>query len=414
MRQSIRTVMAFDDVRAEQVLPAMDRLWRERRDLGTEGNRLFGDVVLPQDMFPRIENPTDYALWLFYAALFMRGGIVSEDPFNPLNRLRDQFPDMFVPARVAEWDEAKILSAFDAVGMLNYKRDEHAKAWLLNSRLLAEWWEGDPLFIFKRVGEFEAAFRRINAHKKTKERRGDGILGMRRKIFSLYVIWLQEAGLIKMFPAPIPVDFHAMRVLFATGVMRVSSTKEFVPNPEKPGQELLLPHKVVRITEDMVDQITLWTQEFIHRKRPRGQQLSHLNVNPALWCLSRDKCALQFQNGSRGDGTWYATATMLRENPGLWPRGYSDPCASCPLSSLCTGVMPNKPHYKWGLGVLMEREPYPADRLCLPHVDWAEHRNGLHKTTNIRRPGAFTGAHGPWIKPVSAEVQHELIFPDDE
>ena len=92
MRQSIRTVMAFDDVRAEQVLPAMDRLWRERRDLGTEGNRLFGDVVLPQDMFPRIENPTDYALWLFYAALFMRGGIVSEDPFNPLNRLRDQFP----------------------------------------------------------------------------------------------------------------------------------------------------------------------------------------------------------------------------------------------------------------------------------------------------------------------------------
>lgn len=213
---SVPVELRFDEVRAEQAFRLLSDLWKERHKIGTAGHRQFGDIVLPQDIYPRPADPVLHAIWLYIAAIFMRGGVVSEDPFAPLHRIFVRFPWMFDPASFGSdadfpKQESDVLQAFDAIEMHNYKRDEHAKAWVHNMRLLADHWRGNPLLMFRGVKDFEQAFTRINFNRKTPARRGPGILGMRRKIFSLLVIWLQEAGLVKMFPCPIPVDFHCGR-----------------------------------------------------------------------------------------------------------------------------------------------------------------------------------------------------------
>lgn len=369
--KKIRTELRFDEERAELVFRIADRMWAERDTPGTEGNLFLGGILLPQDMYPRPSDPHRHALWLFYCAIFMRGGVISEDPFRPLWALWNKYPGMFEPATVvAQWSPRRIMRAFHSVGFSKYKRKEHAKAWHFNSVTLAEEWNSDPLRIFEGVSDFEQAFRRVDYARGHADRRGGGIVGMRRKIFSLYVIWLREVGLIPAFPSPIPVDFHAMRILFGTGIVQVEAAQPFVPNPEKPGQEKLSQFQtVLRVTEDMVDQITLWSQAFIGR-----MGLDPARINPFLWVWSREFCVQHKQNGSIDEGLDYFTADALRADPRLWGRKYRDVCHLCPLQTVCSGSVPNKPHYLWGLLALIPRLDHAA-RLSgmLSGVSWDEH-----------------------------------------
>lgn len=393
-KKSVPLELRFDEVRAEQAFRLLNDLWRERHRIGTDGHRQFGDIVLPQDIYPRPADPIAHAIWLYVAAIFMRGGVVSEDPFAPLNRLSRKFPWMFDPAAFGSdaavpKNEADVLAAFDAATVHNNKKEEHAKAWVHNMRLLADHWSGNPLLMFRGVRDFEEAFARINLNRKTPARRGPGILGMRRKIFSLFVIWLQEAKLVKMFPCPIPVDFHAMRLLWALSIMEIVQAPAIIPKDDEPGQEIVVKYEAIRITEKFVDIITKWTQDFIHN-RVRKKKLSHLFVNPALWCLSRDMCAGHFQNGSVKNGAVYRESHLLRSGSMRWPRKYRDRCAVCPVQAMCGYAVPNKTVYRWGILMRMLRVPYPAKQRLLPGTIgftslWR------HKSDLLRRSGHFHG-----------------------
>lgn len=351
-----------DEKRAKAVFEVINDHWINKRGV-------FEGVILPQD---RWELPAEIilkALFLFYSAIFMRGGVISEDPFRFVHELYKRRPEYFNPFFVASsLTFEKIESAFLEIASqvfeigpkkirpspMNYKIKEHIKAWIWNSKMLVKCWDGNPINIFNGVKDFEEAFARIDM-KRLKE---DGIFGMRRKIFSLYVIWLQENNLIPYFPTPIPVDFHALRILWLTGVIDFKNLIEKKFNSGR--YEALNGEKAVRISEPLIDEITIWTQTCLSEL-----QIPHLHINPALWVLSRDLCVINYQNSSSQDGKILVDPKVLK-NPSAWPKNYNDPCLFCPVLDFCTGAVPSAPYYRNGILAKIRKVRFNSPKKALP------------------------------------------------
>ncbi len=345
----------FDEKKAMQIFAILENLYRER-------SGLYGIVKLPQNTTPLPENnPQKLANWFFAVAHFMRGGVLSDTQTKIFRHLLDACPEIFDPEEIYQnWTPSKILetlktivpkfngSAASPVGVLGFMLGEHLKNWHYNFSILRICWQSDARNVFEGVNDFEEAV--LRAHQ-----RHNGFLGMRRKILSLLTIWLQEKNLIHFFPAPIPVDFHALRILLQTEIVKIKNLKGLKFNPRYP---FLARKKGVRVTEAMVNQITLWTQRFLWESG-----FSHAIINPALWIIGRELCAGHFQASSKNSATIYVDAKKLMVNPGMWPQKYRNPCEFCPIENFCTGVVPNAPYYRWGLLVIFPRIPFKSSTI---------------------------------------------------
>ncbi len=360
-------MIKIDKEKALRLFTILDKLWQKKEGI-CEG------VVLPQNLQSNPSDPKECALWLFYCSLPMRGGLVSEDPFKWMYVLKELFPEMFIPEIVCrEWTPEKIVNAFQVAtkkilngngvgisgsGAMGYKADEYAGAWFGNSVVLHKYWGGDVRNVFWGVLDFEEAFRRVDyRHNEA------GFKGMRRKIFSLLAIFLQEKGIIPVFPTPIPIDFHAMRILWGTEALILNGcAKPFMPKEKHP--KSLEGRLSIRVSEKFIDQIAKWSQKFL-----RENNLSHLNVNPAIWVLSRSLCSEHFQTGSRKDGNEYVDAEALLRNK-EWPKNYRNPCKYCDIEKLCQWIIPAAPYYRWGYLIrISERVPFPYETMHLPGLD---------------------------------------------
>ncbi len=399
----------INEEKAFRVFDLLNQEWQAKQGF-------FKNVILPQDKYPNqqnwnscFKNDKERANWLFYASLPMRGGLMSEDPFKLLWMLKQNLPELFDPKEVYQkWWSKKIaktfryflfelfahkqriksekiqksnpnLSLFDKVFIplqkkkeptlmtldkfLNrlpgYKIDEHARNWHWNSIVLYRYWDSDIRNVFKGAANFEEAFARIDYRKQTA-----GFKGMRRKIFALLTIWLQEKNLIPIFPTPIPIDFHALRILWALEIIRWTSwDHSFIPKAQHPQQ--LTGKPAIRVNESLINLVTWWSQKFIYQE----SCLSHLKINPALWTLSRSLCSEAFQNTSQKGGKQYFETKELLNNPYLWPKKYKDPCSYCPFEKDCQWAIPSAPYYKWGLLIKIgKRVDYPVKKL--PWQGW--------------------------------------------
>lgn len=272
--------LEFDEERAYKVFDILQKLW-------TAHEGIFSGIVLPQDRFELPDDPIEKANTLLFTAITQRGGIVSEDPVKYLAAIRKKHPDLFDPQSVIDlwsvkrieevlrsfvverrWKEEKkevdnveqstlfklspiVDNRLKGDGL--YKAYEFALSWRRNAETLVKRWQGDVLNMFAGVNDFEGFFTRAD-YKKNEW----GIHGMRRKILSLFTIWLQKKKLVQMFPTPIPVDFHAMRILFATDVVIACDIEPFrIKNGTHP------PHfanrSFIRVTERLMDEIAIWS-----------------------------------------------------------------------------------------------------------------------------------------------------------
>lgn len=357
----------FDEERAISVFKILENLYKQK-------NGIFKEVVLPQNRVEALKDEKEHANFLFYASLLMRGGINSDDPFKWLGLLRVKFPEMFKPEIVAKrFTTEKIIGAFKEItfqilngngtgknggGALSYKMKEHAQNWYENSVVLVNYWDGDVRNIFRGCLEFEESFKRIDY-----DRTNAGFKGMRRKILSLLVGWLHERHLIQTFPIPIPIDFHAMRILWATEIINVDRRLFSVSEKHSPQ---INGKPAIRVSEKFTEILSKWSQKFIFER-----MFSSVNINSAIWILSRSLCAEHFQNSSRGDGMAYVDSKELKNNPELWPKNYKNPCEHCPIDNYCKWAIPSAAYYRWGLLVrLGKRVEYPV--IKLPNINWGE------------------------------------------
>ncbi len=369
--------------RAKAVFRILDDFWRNQKGV-------FSNVVLPQDAWPTpdvwqtgFKNDRDKANWLFYVALPMRGGVISEVPFKLWWDLKAKRPELFDPfsavgfkpselekiltetiVETFKGGASKLKSARENGQPFGYKIPEHARSWIHNSRVLRERWSGDIRNVFGGIKDFEEAFAHIDYKQVGKE---NGFKGMRRKIFALLTIWLQEKRLIPVFPTPIPVDFHALRILWATDIIKDSKYIKELPSGNDRYPAFLKNRDCIRITEPFVDAVTKWSQKFLQK-----EGFSHLVINPALWVLGRRLCGRNFQNKTKKNASVYqGDAQMLSENPYLWPKNYKNSCDFCPLEHLCEWAIPSGPYYRLGLIVKASKRIKPPNQL-LPFSFWKD------------------------------------------
>ena len=81
----------FNEKRAIAVFKILDEQWRQKFGV-------FEGVVLPQNRWPLpMKTDQEKANFLFYSAIFMRGAIISEDPFRWLVSFWDALPNLYNP-----------------------------------------------------------------------------------------------------------------------------------------------------------------------------------------------------------------------------------------------------------------------------------------------------------------------------
>ena len=221
----------FDEERALLVFTTLAHEWTESRINPGRGG-FYSRLVAPQQRWTPSElrgDPRLLGQWLFFAAIPMRGGINSDDAFRFLKALWQSRPRLFNPHTVAGMSENDLITAFEEIGAafqrssgakragtFSYKKEEHARHWRQNAITLVERWDGDVRAIYRGVTGFEDAFKHT------------GFRGMRRKIFALLSLWLQEFCLIPAFPLPIVVDFHCLRALLEHEIL-VAPHERFGP-----------------------------------------------------------------------------------------------------------------------------------------------------------------------------------------
>lgn len=377
-----------DERRAFEVFSVLQELWLQKQGV-------FNDIVLPEEkMIATMQldlnctSKEDIARILFAAAIFMRGGIISEDPLKMFPYLLKNYPQLFNPDVVAaDWTSEMIAEviaqasnysfsgdlmkstnnldqlSFDFTQIQSvlshknksrraktsadrkkiYKENEFSKAWHNNFSYVSQCWNGNVLDMYKEVKEFEQFFSRVEKN----------IFGMRRKILSLFTIWLQNFKVIDVFPCPLPIDFHALRVLFCTGIFSLNT---IVCNHEK------YPNYAgkigMRISDSFITKITQWSQKFM-----TTFDFNHSMINPALWVLSRELCAFNYQNMSRDDGHTVVDAAYLEKHH-AWPKNYTHPCLCCPLQQYCSHAIPSAPYYHWGIFLISgKRVNFPMKSL---------------------------------------------------
>lgn len=349
----------FDEKRAREVFAVLEKDWKNKE-------RIFNGIILPQDRYSAPNGKKEYANWLFYCAFLMRGAVNSDDPFKWLFALREKYPDLFNPDSVVKnWSPEKIQKAFKEItpevlngngvgkngaGALGFKIVEYTKTWYENSVVLNHWWGSDIRNVFWGVAEFEEVFRRVDYYRTEA-----GFKGMRRKIFSLLTIWLQEKNIIPIFSTPIPIDFHAMRILWQTDILLLNGFAKPFKAKENYSQQLD-GKQSFRISEKFVDMVAKWSQKFMVTNG-----FSHLAINPAVWILSRSLCADHLQASSRANGEKFIESEKLAENGIAWPKKYKDPCSYCSVEKWCKWVIPANPYYRFGILIKIgKRIHYPV------------------------------------------------------
>ncbi|MBI2609991.1 hypothetical protein HYW53_02335 [Candidatus Giovannonibacteria bacterium] len=412
----------FDAEVAFEVFSTLEDWWRERRGY-------LAKIVPPHHYYlPRgIErNSTELCRWLFFMAIPMRGGINSDDAFRFMKAFYESAPEFFDPHVVQKKNPDEIMYAVRAVagaihnggskgrkkaGTFSYKMEEHVAAWIVNARVLVERWGGDVRKVFESVADFEEAFARVDY-----ERNEFGFIGMRRKIFSLLTLWMQDFHMIHKFPMPLIVDFHTIRMLLQHRILQTeykilgpNNTK----NPLRVRPESMWNYTALRVTEKLVDQIITWSQKFCEKRNLVPYDVAH-----GLWYNSRLLCASYLGNRSKekklDDNRRTVTEFLIDAEPlktrAGWPKDYRDPCRHCPVETTCKVAIPSGPYFDWGVMVKAGKHVlFPGRQRRFAGIKWRE-MSGSFRSTKTRHFRSATNGNGNG-KEENAKAHEALQLP---
>ncbi|PIR41462.1 MAG: hypothetical protein COV31_01140 [Candidatus Yanofskybacteria bacterium CG10_big_fil_rev_8_21_14_0_10_46_23] len=362
----------FNRQRASYVFGVLEKQYREGE--GRYGLTVPPEIFYLNSLTELRGDPRKMVLFYFFVALFMRGGINSDDPFFSLGILCKIYPEMFEPEEIIRMsspeigqklEEASLIALGGATqgesnhGSLAMNIREHTQNWRNNARCLSEYWEGDPRKIFQGQDNVVSAFNNtVDRH--------DRFGGMRLKIFSLLAIWYMEQELIPKMPCPLPVDFHMIRLFLGLGLIKINKKVWQKFQPGQIGSEknrvdngaifkALRGRPAFRVTEQITNSIALWTMGMITKL-----DLPIYSLSYSIWFKSRTDCSAHIQsqsrNGPNGQRMFFTEEALAQ--PGLIPKNYWEPCADCVFQAdLCRSVVPAFPYYRLGFIVPIKRKP---------------------------------------------------------
>ena len=394
----IRNVLNYDEDKAVEIFRILANAMAQK-----EG--IFKDLTFPQDLYPVQGDSRTVIHWLMYLSLPQRGPVRSEELTWPLYRLFLKQPELFDPRTVVENFKEEYLASIFSKTALKYKDEEIARFWMHNSRLVVERWDGNFENAFIDTTSFEEFYTSIDWKQQPK---GRGIRGMRRKLASMMLIFLQRRELAPKYATPPPVDFHLLRELIATGVIKPDFRKfEGLKNKER--QRFLVGLHALRLSEYAIEELHV----MMVRTLEKHPEIPHDLVNHGSWAQGRELCGRHHQTKSirvrdgltpeeirsrRTVPIRLITPSELladvdgnpdlfkltsgpngngKKNPVHWPKNYFDPCQYCHLENHCTKVVPSGPYYDDGLLIPLKRVQYPHSRSKNEGHKELSHRTGV-------------------------------------
>lgn len=277
----------------------------------------------------------EHANFLFNICYYMQGGIKSNEAVKRMSRVYKDRPDLF-DCEIAALTAPEEIEAVLSRRGLGFQHTV-ATRWVENARRLRDRYGGDPRRIFDEVVDYNDALKLIcNDHK------GGGFVGFQEKMTSMIAYYLMDENLIDVFPFPVPVDLH---------VMRVSIANQLITFPEVPYGT------------------NLFRKETL--KALRGIYLSYIiehNVDPrvmsnAVWMLSESSCGRHPGNTTieplgrknrSGRSTYLIPGVVDINNP-TQQAAYESSCRQCPIEKTCEYNIPGTHNYVSGSIIIRGR-----------------------------------------------------------
>lgn len=283
----------------------------------------------------------EHAMFLFKLCYWMRGGIQSHTATKQLSRLYDASPRIFLPEAWTDLNAPLLAAMFRLFG-LGFNADEISKAWISNLKKIAEEWGGDPRNLFQGIGTFEEACERIQHKRK------NGFLGFQEKMVSMIIYFYMDAAIVDPWNFPIPVDFHALRTLFAHEII-VADKSEFNGN-------------------GFYTKTVLAKARELFHDYCATHGVDPLVLCEAVWLYSGIMCNQHPGNQSNVGGR-HGRKTELHPVD-RWSaaqsKTYERTCRICVINASCKWCVPSAEYYIRGRLVLRERRDEPLQESLFP------------------------------------------------
>lgn len=301
--------------------------------------------ALPQSFIPtRItEDPLVHSRFLFGTCHYMRGTIKSDYAVKKLVELHYTTPHLFDPHEASRMEPTVVRGHLH--GMIAYQSEQISFSWIENSRRLVKHWRGDPRTIFVGLNNPDALYLRVTNKvidgdkPATKDSPHWGFLGFQKKMASMLAYFLMDAKLVPDSVVSPPVDFHLLRVMLATGIIKTNLEVD-----TKLRYEHLTPYGI-----SVLEQYC------------RVHAVKMVNLADALWLLSGVLCARSPGNKSVGRRKGKDTpkgrptpAVLDWNNPDTIQQ-YNRSCGSCPVEDLCSLNVLSGTYYESGAFTLLKR-----------------------------------------------------------
>lgn len=242
------------------------------------------DQYLPSNL---ARGSREHAVFLFVLCLWMRGGVESDTAARFLKEMHEARPDVFEPelywgfgSHATKKQVAAIAEVLIA-HRLGQRVEVNALGWVYNMRKLARFWQSDPRELMKDGPPFKKLARRIIG--KTTGSKGElinedspnGFMFFREKMAAMIAYFLIDSHLVPPFYAPVPVDFHVLRLLVANRIIRPKG------KGDKPADAVGVDF-MRNAPQRLAREVTEWYC--------RTRRISPVALCDALWLLSRTLC----------------------------------------------------------------------------------------------------------------------------
>lgn len=325
------------------------------------------ETSVPQSLIPKniTDNPLLHALQHFFNCFYMRGAIKSDMAIQKLVEMQKIYPELFIPREAARMKLASLAEILTRY--VNYHVQQIAGFWIRNSTHLQNAWGGDPRNIFHDIPSASEVRRRFIFNANAARPRHRGFEGVQEKMTSMHVYFLEATALIPPIKIAPPVDFHILRVMLATRMIRVSKA-----------------HGV------RYEQAVPFGVKLLERYLEEGNEGTMVEVGDALWLLSRELCRRAPGNTStvlergrqpamNGEKFFLFTdeeAPVMTDRLPDLPSGrkrrlyfpvvdfgngktfssFWNSCGVCPVRSLCAFNVPSSSYYVTGKFTLRPRQ----------------------------------------------------------
>ncbi len=288
---------------------------------------------IPHRMVDLAQVPGLTANDVFYITHLLRGKVESHMATGRALTLRTKRPELFDPVRAAKLTAAQIDYRLKEVFGTVPKWQRYGEAWQRNSEILVHGWGGDVLNLFAGLTtEAEVRERVINKFKYQLPFAERGLYMFQKKMCALLAINLMQAGFIPRISMSFPVDFHHVRALVGTGMIRLENGT-YDPEPIQEASD--------RIGRAYLNRFT---------------GMDPVVFSEYLFVLSREGCALAIDDS---EVDWDDPANLRR---------YRKSCGRCPLEHRCQQTAVSNEYYRKDGGrriIKVVSRPKPPRRLHL-------------------------------------------------